>query len=89
MTPNTRENASTSRWVQSPLFMPRHPKGMMSSSPAMKMRPPMVGVPDLLLCQVGPISRMDCPALRARRAGIKSFPTSRAAASAQKAARMI
>ena len=41
---------------------------------AMNMMPPIVGVPALELCQLGPISRMDCPALRARSVGMSSLP---------------
>ena len=34
----------------------------------------MVGVPCLDMCQVGPSSRMDCPAFRRRRMGIRICP---------------
>ena len=42
--------------------------------PMMNMRPPMVGVPCLFMCQVGPISLMLCPAFSFTSAGISSFP---------------
>ena len=86
MIPKTREKASTSSGVHSPLRKPLQPKGMISSRAAMKMMPPMVGVPDLALCQVGPTSRMDCPAFRARSTGMSSLPTSTDSAKAQTAA---
>ena len=34
---------------------------------AMNINPPMVGVPDLFMCHLGPSSRMACPALMRRR----------------------
>ena len=35
----------------------------------MNISPPIMGVPALLLCHVGPTSRMDCPAFSARSTG--------------------
>ena len=40
----------------------------------MNISPPIVGVPCLVMCQVGPISLMLCPALSFTSSGIKSFP---------------
>ena len=37
--------------------------------PKINISPPIMGVPALVLCQVGPISRMDCPAFSARSTG--------------------
>src|SRR5699024_7802670 len=45
-----------------------------TAAPRMNMSPPMVGVPCLDICQVGPISLMDCPAFIRRRKGIRAFP---------------
>ena len=42
--------------------------------PRMNMSPPMVGVPCLDMCQVGPSSLMDWPAFIRRSTGIKIFP---------------
>ena len=42
--------------------------------PKMNISPPIMGVPALLLCQVGPISRMDCPAFSARSTGSSRYP---------------
>ena len=40
----------------------------------MNIRPPMVGVPCLAMCQAGPISLMDWPAFSRTSAGISSLP---------------
>ena len=41
---------------------------------AMNISPPMVGVPDLDMCQRGPSSRMACPAFILRRNGTRKGP---------------
>ena len=55
----------------------------------MNMIPPMVGVPSLLLCQLGPISLMDWPAWSARRAGMSTHPTAAEMPNAANAANSI
>ena len=45
-----------------------------TTTAAMNIRPPMVGVPCLDMCQVGPSSLMDCPAFHRRKAGTRNFP---------------
>ena len=40
----------------------------------MNMSPPMVGVPCLAICQVGPSSLMDWPAFSRLRAGMRILP---------------
>ena len=48
----------------------------------MNISPPMVGVPCFDMCQVGPISLMDCPAFMRRSRGMSPFPPRAAAAKA-------
>ena len=48
---------------------------MVMPMPMMNIRPPMVGVPCLVMCHEGPISLMACPAFSRRSAGISSLPT--------------
>ena len=58
-----------------PFFMAgMEPRTTRSAVGTMNMMPPMVGVPDLTWCHLGPISRMDWPAFRAWRAGIRKRP---------------
>ena len=59
------------------------------SEARMNIIPPIVGVPALLLCHFGPISRMDCPALRARSIGMAILPKSTVRTNAQTAASKI
>src|SRR5574344_2054621 len=62
-------------WVKSPFTMPSQPRiTTVMPMPMMNMSPPMVGVPCLVMCQVGPISLMLCPALSLISSGISSLP---------------
>ena len=47
---------------------------MATAMARMNINPPMVGVPCLDMCQVGPSSRMDCPAFSRRSTGIRICP---------------
>ena len=77
MAPHTRAKPSTNTACQLPWAMSRQPKASTAAAAAtMNMIPPMVGVPSLFLCQLGPISLMDCPACSARRMGMSTHPTS-------------
>ena len=46
----------------------------MMSMAAMKISPPMVGVPLLLRCFCGPSARMDCPTLSRISSGSRKWP---------------
>ena len=48
----------------------------MTPAPRMNMMPPMVGVPALDLCHVGPSSRISWPAFRLRSSGMRNLPMS-------------
>ena len=68
MAPPTRAKPSTNTACQFPWAMSRQPKASTdTAAAAMNMIPPMVGVPALVACHLGPSSRMACPAFRRRR----------------------
>ena len=55
--------------------MPFQPKATtVMPMPMMNISPPMVGVPCLVMCQVGPTSLMLWPALSLISSGISSLP---------------
>ena len=59
----------------SPFAMQEKPTVRQTTASAiMNISPPIVGVPVLLMCHVGPSSRIDCPALILRRYGTKTAP---------------
>ena len=75
MAPNTRANRNTTRWLCSPFCRSSHPAVSTAiPMPRMNISPPMVGVPCLERCQVGPSSRMDWPAFSRRSTGIRICP---------------
>ena len=51
-----------------------YPTAMAQKVPMMNISPPIVGVPSLYLCQVGPISLMVCPYLIFLSHGIIQYP---------------
>ena len=55
---------------------------MAMAMPKMNMSPPMVGVPCLFLCQLGPTSRMVWPNFSLCRKGMIHFPSSAVTAKA-------
>ena len=76
ITPNTRANRNTYRWLQFPAKISSRPATSAAAAMAMiNMTPPMVGVPCLAMCQVGPSERMDCPAFSRRSRGMRICPT--------------
>ena len=68
--PKHRASTSTIREEKSPFTMYRMPNTRHIRLAPMNTRPPMVGVPALVACQLGPTSRISCPAFSRRRAGI-------------------
>ena len=64
-------------WDRSPASIPGQPTARIATAmPMMNMRPPMVGVPALVACHLGPTSRISWPAFSRRRAGKITFQPS-------------
>ena len=75
MTPNTRANSSTKPPPKRPAIKSGQPSAATATAAAMmNISPPMVGVPCLFLCQLGPTSRMVWPNFSLCRKGIIHFP---------------
>ena len=75
MTPKIRAKRRTTSQVQSPrAASARFRTRAVTTVAAMNMMPPMVGVPCLDMCQVGPSSLMDWPAFSRRSMGMRNLP---------------
>ena len=89
MRPKQRDSTSTYSAEKSPSFIYPMPNTRHRRLAPMKVRPPMVGVPALVACQLGPTSRISCPAFSRRSMGIKIQPRVRLRAKAQRIVKMM
>ena len=75
MSPKIRANRYTYRWAKSPASICCQPQAKVTMPlPRIKAMPPMVGVPALELCQVGPSCRISCPAFSFRSSASTNLP---------------